>query len=146
MCFKYECDVCKKARYDFCEDYLRNEEDHKWCNVEAEKPWGSLRKRCHTCYTIRGVIRELKALVFREPWLVTEGMAGAPEKAAWEEGEEDGDGEAAGDDVVNDDDTPDGFTKEERDRVRREAEEAVMRRWGLMKAEQVAKEEVKKAE
>ncbi|KIW77910.1 hypothetical protein Z517_07743 [Fonsecaea pedrosoi CBS 271.37] len=146
MCFKYKCDACKKANYNFCEDYLQNEEDRKWCNVAVENPWGSMLKRCHSCATVIGAIKELKALVFREPWLLTEGMAGAPEKAAWEKEEEE---EAAGGLAVvdtDDDDTPDGYTKEERDRIRWEAEEAVMRRWGLMKAEQAAEEEANKAE
>ncbi|KIW35409.1 uncharacterized protein PV07_02107 [Cladophialophora immunda] len=145
MCFKYKCDACEKARYDFCQNYLQNQEERKWCDVAVEEPWGGMLKRCHTCTTITGAIKELKALVFREPWLVTEGMAGAPEKAAWEkEGEEEE--EAVGGVVVVDDDddaTPDGYTKEERDRVRREAEEAVMRRWGLMRAEQAAEGEAK---
>ena len=39
--------------------------------------------------------------------------------------------------------TPDGWTNEEREKIRREAEEAVMQRWGLMAAEQAAEKEAK---
>jgi hypothetical protein len=142
MCFCYRCDTCKKAQYEYCDDYKE-----KWftgwkcCNIEHEKPWGSLRKRCRPCTTIVGAIEELKALVFREPWLETEGMAGAPEKAAWEmEGEE-----VKSFDFNSKDGTPDGFSKEEREKIRRKAEEAVARRWGLLAAEQAAEKEEKAA-
>lgn len=40
--------------------------------------------RCHTCALLSGVNDQLRDLVFREPWLVTEGKAGEPEKQAWE--------------------------------------------------------------
>ncbi|KIX96964.1 uncharacterized protein Z520_07078 [Fonsecaea multimorphosa CBS 102226] len=150
MCYKYKCDACKKAKYDYCQDYVQNEGARNGCNaIVEEKPWGGKLKRCQACTTITGAIKELKALVFREPWLVTEGMAGAPEKAAWEkEGEEGEEEEGAVGGVVvdDDDDTPDGYTREERARIRREAEEAVMRRWGLLRAEQAGEEEADKAE
>jgi hypothetical protein len=91
-------------------------------------------KRCHTCEVVVGAIASLEALVLREPWLLTEGMAGSPEKAAWELEE------AA---EVEEEDLSDGLTNEQREEVRREAEEAVARRWEAMAAEQAAEEEAK---
>ncbi|EXJ85417.1 hypothetical protein A1O1_05781 [Capronia coronata CBS 617.96] len=134
MCFKFQCVSCKLAMYNYCQKYI--DSDQTWCNVSTETPWGSQKLCCPTCVTIKGAIQSLRALVFREPYLLTEGMAGAPKKEAWEVGpgdkeeEEDSDG---GD--------PDGFTKEERTRVRAEAEAAVLKRWGLLRADQIAEQE-----
>lgn len=97
--------------------------------------------------TIKGVIQALRLLVFREPYLLTEGLAGAPKKEAWEEGggEEEKKEVEEVEEVEDDDDSdgedPDGFSKEERARVRAEAEASVMKRWGLLRAEQSAEEE-----
>ena len=137
MCFKFKCRACKLPRYDYCTEWIMT--DHEWCNVASETPWGSLRKRCDTCHVILGVIKELQSLVFREPWLTTEGKAGAPQSAAWEIGEEHWDEEydSEGEDA-------DGFTKEERRKVRQEAEAAVMKRWGVLKAEQSDKKVAEK--
>jgi hypothetical protein len=141
MCFKYKCDACKRGQYDYCREFLDNYDGgRRWCNVEEEEPWGHKLKRCHTCMTIVGAIQELNALVFREPWLVTEGVAGAPQKEAWELEAEDGEGveeEDVGSDPL------DGLTAEEREKLRRAAEEAVLRRWGVMAAEQAADKEAK---
>ena len=133
MCFKYKCDACKKGKYDYCKEYIEHYEERKYCTVEVEKPWGKYLKRCHTCVTIVGAITELQSLVLREPWLLTEGMAGAPEKAAWEVEEK-----KKG--VEEEDATPDGWTKEEREKIRREAEEAMMKRWGLLAIDEDAGE------
>jgi len=139
MCFKYKCYACKRPKFDYCKEYLDNYlSGRRWCDIEVEEPWGFKLKRCPPCMTITGAIKELKSLVFREPWLLTEGMAGAPEKAAWEMEEE-----VKGGGEDEEDATPDGWTKEEREKIRREAEEAVMRRWGLMAAEQAAEKEPK---
>ncbi|OAP59479.1 hypothetical protein AYL99_06777 [Fonsecaea erecta] len=83
-----------------------------------------VKHKCEACKKLqkkedrkRGVISKLTALIFREPWLETEGKAGASEKAAWGmevEGTE-GAEKAAGGVVVVDDD--DGLTKELRGRV-----------------------------
>ena len=138
MCYKYKCDACKRAKYDYCREYLENYEGgRRWCDVEVEDPWGSKLKRCNTCKTIIGAITELSSLVLREPWLMTEGLAGAPEKAAWETDEE------VKEDGGEEDATPDGWTNEEREKMRREAEEAIMGRWGLLAAEQAAEKEAK---
>ncbi|OCT54027.1 hypothetical protein CLCR_10981 [Cladophialophora carrionii] len=141
MCFKYKCDGCKRGKYDYCREYRENYEGgRRWCNVEEEQPWGHKLKRCHTCITVVGAIKELNALVFREPWLVTEGVAGAPQKEAWELEGEDGAGveeEDAGTDPL------DGLTAGERAKRRDAAMEAVMRRWGLMAAEQAVETEAK---
>ena len=141
MCYKYRCDACKRANCDFCKEYLvRYEAGERSCGkIEVEHPWGSKLKRCYSCYTIVGAVTALKALVLREPWLLTAGVAGAPKKAAWElEGVKEKE-------VVSDDEDEigeaDGWTKEEREKLRGEAEEAVMRRWCLMAAEQAAEKE-----
>ena len=121
-----------------CREYLDNwEGGRRWCNVELEFPWGKLLKRCYTCKTLVGATVALKALVLREPWLVTEGVAGAPAKEAWEMEEE-----KAVEGEEDDDDDADGWTKEERAEIRRKAVEAVAR-WGLMAAEQAAEKEAK---
>lgn len=129
MCFQFKCITCKVARYDFCEKCLMN--DPAGCTVKKESPWGSLGKRCETCHTIVGVILELKSLALREPWLLTKGVAGAPRKEAWETAEEKSnwaeEEDSGGEDA-------DGFTKEQRKKVRAEAEAAIMKRWGLLRA------------
>ncbi|KAJ9608921.1 hypothetical protein H2200_006692 [Cladophialophora chaetospira] len=129
-----------RSKYDYCKEILENwETGRHWCNIEVEEPWGKLLKRCHTCKTLVGARIALESLVLREPWLITEGVAGAPIKEAWEvEGEEKKEG-----DEDEEDATPDGWTKEEREKMRREAEEAVMRRWGLLAAEEAEKKEAK---
>jgi len=137
MCYKYKCDACKQGKYIYCKECLKNfEGGRRWCEVKVECPWGVELKRCHSCKTIVGAITELKALVLREPWLATEGVSGAPEKAAWEM-----ENEEKGGDESEEDATPDGWTNEEREKIRREADEAVMHRWGLMVAEQAAENE-----
>ena len=83
MCYRYKCDACKDRKYDYCKEFLDNfEGGRRWCEVEVEFPWGAKLKRCHSCKTIVGAITELSALVLREPWLITEGVAGAPAKEA----------------------------------------------------------------
>ncbi|EXJ64534.1 hypothetical protein A1O7_00870 [Cladophialophora yegresii CBS 114405] len=140
--YDYKCDACKRGKYDYCREYLENYGGgRRWCNVEQEQPWGHKLKRCHTCVTIVGVIKELNALVFREPWLVTEGVAGAPQKEAWEMEGEDVAGIEEEEDAVSD--PLDGLTAEERGKLRHAAMEAVMRRWSLMAAEQAAETEAK---
>jgi hypothetical protein len=139
MCFKYRCDACKKHKYDLCDSFLANCEISCVCEIAVEEPWGHLLKRCKACVTIVGATIALEILVYREPWLLTEGMGGAPIKEAWElEGSEHSDGKSIASKSRGDqeDATPDGFTTEERNKMRNEAEEAVIRRWGLMKQEQ----------
>ncbi|EXJ86622.1 hypothetical protein A1O3_03575 [Capronia epimyces CBS 606.96] len=136
MCFKYLCVSCKLDKHICCDDFINS--DQTWCNVTTETPWGGQKLRCPTCETIKGVIWALEVLVFREPYLLTEGMAGAPKKGAWEEEEKRGGGADADEDEWGE---LDGFTKEERERVRAEAEASVMKRWGLMRAEQSAQGE-----
>ena len=106
-------------------DYDKSEKTCK--NIVYEEPYGSQRLRCETCITIKAAVQQLNELVFREPWLLTEGMAGAPVKTGWEEDK---------DEKAVDDRYGDGYTAEERERVRADAGAAVMRRWGLMRTQQ----------
>ena len=82
MCFKYVCKDCKLEKYDYCKEYV--ESGRTWCTVTIENPWGGMKKKCETCVLMREVTHRLKVLVLREPYLLTEGMGGAPPKAAWE--------------------------------------------------------------
>ncbi|KAI1607931.1 hypothetical protein EDD37DRAFT_603394 [Exophiala viscosa] len=86
MCFKYLCKDCKLEKYDYCKEYV--ESGRTWCTVTVENPWGAKKKKCETCVLMREVTHRLKVLVLREPYLLTEGMGGAPEKPAWEMEEE----------------------------------------------------------
>lgn len=133
MCFKYLCKDCKQEKYDYCNEYINS--GRSWCTITAENPWGAMLKKCETCETIRGVIHKLKVLVLREPYLVTEGMAGAPKKAAWELEEAEPIDYYGGDEEEEDAES-DGYTKEERRRIRAEALDAVCKRFEAMKAHQ----------
>ena len=90
---------------------------------------------CETCQTINGVIHKLDTLLIREPWLETEGMAGAPVREAWEmeglleaikEEEKDEGEEAFGD----------GMTTAERDEFRRTMGESFAATQGQGKKEE----------
>jgi hypothetical protein len=122
-----------------CACFLANCEISRVCEIAVEKPWGHLLKRCKACVTIVGAIIALESLVYREPWLLTEGMASAPVKEAWElEGSKNSDGKGSASKSSSDqeDATLDGVTTEERKRMREEAEEAIMKWWRLIKEEQ----------
>ncbi|KAL2425994.1 hypothetical protein ABEF95_008750 [Exophiala dermatitidis] len=147
MCFTYCCVSCKVTKHIYCENYVF-ESGRTCCNNQTiETPWGSRKLCCHTCMTIKGVIHELRVLAFVEPWLLTEGMGGAPKKEAWElvgdDSNKDDDGDQDDDDESGE---SDGLTREQRARMRAEAEAAVMKRWGLMRAEQAAEEKDKATE
>ena len=134
MCFAYRCYSCRKESWQFCKEYVESG-DSTCNNITLEKPWGNKRLWCSPCVTIKAVIRKLNELVFREPWLLTDGVAGAPEKQEWEKEKE----------IVADDPYGDGFTAEQRKEVRAEAEAAVMKRWALMHAQQMEEEGEKEA-
>jgi hypothetical protein len=131
MCFQYHCIDCKQYKYNSCKDY---DENTRKCG-DGTEPIQTVRTplKCGTCVTIRGAIRSLRVLLFREPWLATEGLAGAPKKESWEEVEErhdwDHDYQSGGEDE-------DGYTQEKRKAVREHAERAVAARWETMKKEQ----------
>lgn len=40
--------------------------------------------RCLPCIMVLGAIDKMRNMVFQNPWLATEGMAGKPKKQAWE--------------------------------------------------------------
>jgi hypothetical protein len=40
--------------------------------------------RCLNCIAVIGAIEKMRNLIFQNPWLETEGMAGEPKKEAWE--------------------------------------------------------------
>ncbi|KAK5047972.1 hypothetical protein LTR84_006162 [Exophiala bonariae] len=132
MCFKYHCIDCKQNKYSSCKDY---DEDTRKCGDGTEPvPTIRIPQKCGTCVTIRGAIRGLRVLLFREPWLATEGLAGAPKKESWEMGVDekhdwDHDYQSGGEDE-------DGYTQEKRKAIREEAERAVAARWDAMKKEQ----------
>lgn len=132
MCFQYPCIDCKQIKYHACENY---DENTRKCG-DGTEPIQTIRipQKCGTCVTIRGVIHSLRVLLFREPWLATEGVAGAPKKESWEmESEQkhdwDHDYQSGGEDE-------DGYTQEKRKAIRGEAERAVTERWNAMKKEQ----------
>lgn len=130
MCFQYKCADCKNDKLACCAHYDNNS---KKCDIYGEDlPWATSRLRCHTCVTIKGVIVELRNLLYREPWLGTEGLGGAPRKETWETND---DHNKENEDYDSGGDDPDGYTREQREKVRREAERAVALRWSLMKAE-----------
>ena len=145
MCFKWLCRECKQDKYDYCKEYFDTGKD--WCGVIVdivESPWDEKHKRCVTCMTIRGAIHRLNAMVEWEPWWVTHGKAGEPEKPAWEleaeleakkEAEKEGIYDSEGEDS-------DGYTKAERKEIRVKAQEAVAKRWEALKQEQVEKDNV----
>ncbi|KIV80489.1 hypothetical protein PV11_07987 [Exophiala sideris] len=135
MCFKFLCKDCKLEKFEYCKEYV--ESGRTWCTITVENPLGAMKKKCETCVLMREVTHRLNVLVVREPYLVTEGMGGAPEKPAWEMEEVkevnwygDSDEEEA---------ESDGYTKEERDRIRAEALDAVSKRFDRMKVEQEEK-------
>lgn len=133
MCFVYQCFHCKKARTEICE--LWTEKD-KCGNMVREYPWGHKKMWCPTCFTVVGAINALNALVFREPWLLTEGMAGAPVLEDWErEGLEE---PAVAEDSGSE---GDGFTKKQREEVRWEAEAAFNARFEALKVVDAEKKE-----
>lgn len=137
MCFQYKCVDCNQSKYKYCEEF---DDNTKKCGatVQERRPKEEQQK-CRTCVTIKGAINSLRHLVFREPWLETEGLSGAPKKESWEmdNAEEDKDYDSGGEDE-------DGYTQEKRKTVREEAERAVVRRWRLMKQEQEQEQEAHK--
>lgn len=137
MCIQFNCLDCKQSKFKACEHY---DPEASKCDLGTEDaPFLEAAYRCGTCETIKGVIRSLHLLLYKEPWLATEGAAGAPKRESWEMGSEDG-GETQPYDS-DDDDDEDGYTEEERKAVREEAERAVALRWGLLKKEQEQEEE-----
>jgi hypothetical protein len=40
--------------------------------------------RCLNCIAVLGAIEKMRSLVVQQPWLATEGVAGAPKKEPWE--------------------------------------------------------------
>lgn len=136
MCIQYNCLDCKQSKFKACEHY---DPEASKCDLGTEgAPFLETAYRCGTCETIKGVIRSLHILLYKEPWLATEGAAGAPKRESWEMGSEDG-GETQPYD--SDDDDEDSYTEEERKAAREEAERAVALRWGLLKKEQEQEEE-----
>lgn len=128
MCYKWLCCACKQDKYDYCVEYMRS--GRNWCNVTVEDPWGGWERKCQTCELMRGAIAKLNALVTFEPWLLTEGMSGAPQKAQWEiEAEKRPEYDSEGEDS-------DGWTTTQRKEIRSKAQEAVEKRWWEMKEAQ----------
>lgn len=139
MCIQFACLDCKKTKYKACEHH---DPESSKCDLGTEDvPFLEKAYRCGTCETIKAVIQSLQALLVREPWLATEGAAGAPKKESWEMSSERS-GEIQPYDS-DDDDDEDGYTAEERKAIREEAERAVALRWGLLKKEQEQEEEHK---
>ncbi|KEF58203.1 uncharacterized protein A1O9_06129, partial [Exophiala aquamarina CBS 119918] len=137
MCFQYKCADCKEIKLGACAHYDNNA---KRCPLFGEKlPRATRRSKCYTCVTIKGVIVELRNLLYREPWLGTEGLSGAPRKESWETDNNNNNNNSSSrenEEYDSGGEDPDGYTREQRKKVRREAERAVALRWGLMKAEQ----------
>jgi hypothetical protein len=52
--------------------------------IEAFRINNDIPTRCLHCALVLGAIVKLNDLVFREPWLLTEGKGGEPKKEAWE--------------------------------------------------------------
>lgn len=136
MCFKYKCIDCKSNKRMCCTHYNGNTEK---CEIYgAELPVGMAGIKCYTCTTIKGAIVELQILLYREPWLGTDGAGGAPKKESWEV--DDNNNNKENEDYDSGGEDADGYSWEERRKVRMEAERAVALRWGLLKAEQEAEE------
>ncbi|KIW15516.1 hypothetical protein PV08_05562 [Exophiala spinifera] len=132
MCYKWLCHACRQDKYDYCVEYIQS--GRNWCKVTVEDPWGGWNRNCHTCELMRGVIAKLNALVTFEPWLLTEGMCGAPKKAAWEiEAEKRPEYDSEGEDS-------DGWTRTQRKEIRDKAQEAMEKRWQELKKAQSEKE------
>lgn len=131
MCIKYQCAHCKEGKTETCELWT---EIDKCNNVVREYPWGHKKLWCRTCSRVLGAINALNALVFREPWLLTEGMAGAPVLEDWER-------EGLEEPVVAVDSGSDGFTKKQREEVRREAEAAFNARFEALKVAEAEEKE-----
>ncbi|ETN46887.1 uncharacterized protein HMPREF1541_01076 [Cyphellophora europaea CBS 101466] len=115
--------------------------------------------RCLNCVIVLGAIHKLRNEVVRFPWLVTEGMAGAPKKQAWEmvggdEGEEDDDDDndnnnngkvdsgrgSAGGGGGDREWGSDGRTKEEGEKFRQQMAEGFMKTAGKAVSEEEALE------
>ena len=125
MCEMYSCYLCKQHRRRFCDDLQVTEEGdsfpdgHEIFNV----PDGTYG--CTTCVLLSGVITQLRGLIFREPWRACGSSLETPEKLPWEvDQREDTDSEG------------DGYSRGERQAIRKEAERAERRRWNQMKHEQ----------
>ena len=69
--------------------------------LELMHPVNGVPTRCSTCVRINEAVRELNNLVVRNPYLATDGMAGAPPKFDWET-------EAATDNKSCEEDSEDG--------------------------------------
>ena len=78
--------------------------------LEHMRPVNGIPTRCTSCARIKKTIEALKNLIVQQPFLVTEGMAGAPAKMAWETEEPDNKQESESEDGSR----GDGMTKKER--------------------------------
>lgn len=138
MCFQYKCVDCNQTKHKHCTKF---DDNTKKCGAIVEEVLpGEKYQKCRTCVTIKGAINSLRHLVFREPWLATEGLSGAPKKESWDvDNQEDQNYDSGGEDE-------DGYIQEKRKTVREEAERAVAQRWGLMKREQEQEQEAHKGQ
>lgn len=128
MCEKYECRLCRQTRRRFCQDHQASTED---CSFAAGHNVFKITDgtyECSTCLVLHSVTTHLRSLIFREPWREHGSTLEIPNKAAWEENKS-----AA---FADPDSEDDGYTREEREAIRQDAESAVARRWDQMKHEQ----------
>lgn len=77
MCKKFNCLVCNGHDWDRCEVAWEINFHGTCCKFLEPAQW---REKCFTCRNIEAVIRELNALVWREPWRLETGR----EQEVWE--------------------------------------------------------------
>jgi hypothetical protein len=79
----FTCHTCKSPCWIDQQCIVKYECDG--LSLHTMHPVNGIPTRCCTCVRIALAVCKLKALVIRKPYLLTEGMAAAPEKEAWEE-------------------------------------------------------------
>jgi hypothetical protein len=87
MCIYFECKRCAKQNIIYCQSVDIYKAVDPGCTLPTIDPLPhQTRKTCETCKLIIGTKAVLGNLVYQNPWLSDEGMAGVEMRQEWEIG------------------------------------------------------------